>query len=461
MDRTIRSHYYLYFCCFLLMTSLRSLLDLSSNQKVFDAYIKPLLSIELLLVLYILLFIFGFTTQDGYLFYNEYRAIQIVLLLFFGLIACFFQRDKITKSEFVFFTLIIGGSVFWAQPAFVISELLLAYLLYKSFSLLQYRQLASKVLVISSLTIFIQFPLALWDYIQTGKYAAIWYPLTWNIRVYDSYFLLVSIFAVWLYLTNQRYRYLYLLFLFLAFLAILLDAGRSAILAYTLFIVTVSMFYRHVRYSLVLVYISSWLVYLSVSYIANLNAIKSSGIDSQILRVTTSLRDDLWINAYQCWSKQPVWGCGFYQLDGYKYLAAHPHNLFIQVLSETGLLGFCILIYIGMNILKHINWQDQNRYFVIAALSAIGIDMFFSGVHIYPVTQMLLLWLFVFLLKNPEFASDGLVSSAPKSLVMTLLPSLFYVLVSVWFIDLLVNTDVFLPEVPFTPPRFWVYGYRL
>lgn len=443
------------------MTSPRSLLDVSSNQLAFNNYIKPLLNIELLLIFYSLLFIFGFTTQDGYLFYNEYRVIQIVLLLFFGLIACFFQRDKIAKGELFFFALVAVGSTFWTQPVFVISELLLAYLLYKSFGLLQYRQLASKLLVLSSLTMFIQLPLALWDYIQTGKYAAIWYPLTWNIRVYDSYFLLVSIFAVWLYLTNQRYRYLYLLFLFLAFLAILLDAGRSAILAYTLFIVTVSMFYRHVRYPLILVYISSWLVYLSVNYIANLNAVRPSDMDSQILRVTTSLRDDLWMNAYQCWSKQPLWGCGFYQLDSYKHLAAHPHNLFIQVLSETGLLGFCFLFYIWINILKRINWQSRSRYFVIAALSAVGVDMFFSGVHIYPVTQMVLLWLFVFLLKNPEFTSDSLVPSTPKNLIITLLPSLFYVVVSLWFIDLLITTEVFLSKVPFTPPRFWVYGYRL
>ena len=443
------------------MTIPRSLLDVSSNQQVFDAYIKPLLNIELLLVLYILLFIFGFTTQDDYLFYNEYRVIQIVLLLLFGLIACFFQRDKISKGELFFFALVAVGSTFWTQPAFVITELLLAYLLYKSFGLLQYRQLASKLLVLSSLTMFIQFPLSLWDYIQTGKYAAVWYPLTWNIRVYDSYFLIVSIFAVWFYLTNQRYRYLYLLFLFLAFLAILLDAGRSVILAYTLFIIIVSTFYRHVRYPLTLIYISSWLVYLSVSYIANLNAIRSSGLDSQILRVTTSLRDDLWINAYQCWSKQPLWGCGFYQLDSYMNLAAHPHNLFIQVLSETGLLGFCVLIYIGINVLKRIDWRNQHHYFVIAALSAVGVDMFFSGIHIYPVTQMVLLWLFVFLLKTPEFVSDSLVPSTPKNLIMTLLPLLFYAVISFWFIDLLVTTEVFLSEVPFTPPRFWVYGYRL
>ena len=216
------------------MINLHSLLNVSNNKQAFVRYIKPLMNIELLLVLYISLFIFGFTTQDGYLFYNEYRAIQIFLLLFFGLMACFYKRDAVTTGELAFFALVVLGSVFWAQPTFVITELLLGYLLYKSFNALQYRELPSKLLVLISLTMFIQFPLSLWDYVQNGNYAAIWYPLTWNIRVYDSYFLLVSVFAVWFYLSNQRYRYLYILFLFLAFLAILLDGGRSSTIPYSL-----------------------------------------------------------------------------------------------------------------------------------------------------------------------------------------------------------------------------------
>lgn len=253
------------------MTAHRPLLRVSSNRQAFDDYIKPLLNIELLLALYILLFMIGFTTQDGYLFYNEYRAIQIILLLFFGLMVCiyrFYQQDTIGKGELAFFALIATGSVFWAQSAFVITELLLAYLLYKSFRVLRYRELASKVLVLFSLTMFIQLPLALWDYVQTGKYAAIWYPLTWNIRVYDSYFLLVSILAIWFYLTKQPYRYLYLLFSFLAFLAILLDGGRSTTIAYTLFITIVSLAYRHIRWQLLWTYIASWLAYLLMTYIA-------------------------------------------------------------------------------------------------------------------------------------------------------------------------------------------------
>lgn len=440
------------------MTDPSTLLNLSSNQQAFDKYIKPLLNIELLLALYILLFVFGFTTQDGYLFYNEYRAIQIVLSLLLGFIACFYQRNRINKGELAFFAFIAIGGVFWAQPTFVITELLLVYLLYKSFVVLSYRELTSKLLVLISLTMFIQLPLALWDYIQTGKYAAIWYPLNWNIRVYDSYFLLVSIFAVWFYLTHQRYRYLYLLFLFLSFLAILLDGGRSTTIAYTLLIAIISIAYRQVRWPLIFTYALSWFAYLSVTYAANF---ASEGSGLRIARESSSGRIDLWVNALQCWSQHPIIGCGFYQLERYPKLSAHPHNLFIQVLTETGLLGFGFLVYIILMIIKRINWQQSQRYFVIAAFLAVGTDMFFSGVHVYPVTQMALLWVFVFLLKNPDFSHDRPLSTKANNRIINILPHIFYGFISFWFIDLLINTEVFLSKVPFTPPRFWVYGYRL
>lgn len=440
------------------MTAPHSLLDASSNKRAFGKYIKPLLNKELLLALYILLFIFGVTTQDEYIFYNEYRAVQIVLLLLFGLITCFRQHDTIAKGELVFFGILAIGSVFWAKPAFVTTELLLVYLLYKSFGVLRYRELSSKLLLMISLTMFIQFPLALWDYVQTGKYAAIWYPLEWNIRVYDSYFLLSSIFAVWFYLTNQAYRYLYLCFLFLAFLAILLDGGRSSTIAYTLFIAIVSIAYSHIRGHLILTYAASWLAYISVTYAASF----ASGASTlRIVRESSSGRIDLWVNAYQCWLHHPVIGCGFYQLERHPNLSAHPHNLFVQILTETGLLGFALLIYIILMMIRRIDWAQPHCHFIMAALLAIGSDLFFSGVHVYPVTQMALLWVFIFLLKNPEFIRARLAPLPPKNLIATLLPSLFYIMVSLWFVGLLMSTEVFLSKVPFTPPRFWVYGYRL
>ena len=96
--------------------------------------------------------------------------------------------------------------------------------------------------------------------------------------------------------------------------------------------------------------------------------------------------------------------CGFYQLDKYPSLSAHPHNLFVQILTETGLIGFIFLSFIVFKVVKNISWNFKQNYFVLAALFAVAVELSFSGIHIYPVTQVALLWLFVFLLKNPEFS---------------------------------------------------------
>lgn len=445
---------------------IRSLIfDKQKNIHSFIAYIKPLLNKEALVAIYFLWFIFGVDIRGSYSFYNEYRVIQILLLLVFGLCAFFYSRLSISKVELLFFACIAIGSLFWAQPFFVVTELLLAYLLYQCFTFLNYCQLTSKIVVLASLTMFIQLPFSLWDYLSTGTYEAIWYPLTWNIRVYDSYFLILSVFAVWFYLTKQAYRYLYLLFLFLAFFAILLDAGRSATIAYTLFIAIVSIAYRHVRWHFIFIYAASWLAYLSVTYAASFaNTSGSDGMSLQVARESSSGRIDLWINAYQCWSQHPIIGCGFYQLEQYPNLSAHPHNLFIQVLTESGLLGFGFLLYIIFMMIKRIDCSQPQRYFVMAALLAVGVDLFFSGVHIYPVTQMALLWLFVFLLKNPQFSYSShfnQVITHRQSMTHRMLPVMIYLVINIWFIYLLSHTNALSSETPITPPRFWVYGYQL
>lgn len=436
-------------------------LDKKQNLQSIHGYINPLINKELLIALYLLVFVLGYTTRSDYTFYNEYRVIQVGLLLLFGLGAFFYKRAPTVKAELFFFAFIIVGSISWAQPVFVVTEFLLSYLFYQCLKFLNYRQLISKILVLVSLTIFIQLPFSLWDYIRAGTYEAIWYPLTWNIRVYDSYFLILSIFAVWFYMTKQAYRYLYLLFLFLAFFAILLDGGRSATIAYTLFITIVSIAYRQVRWHFVFTYAVSWLAYLSITYAASF---ASDGTGLRIARESSSGRIDLWVNAYQCWSQHPIIGCGFYQLEQYPSLSAHPHNLFIQVFTETGLLGFGFLIYIIFIIIKRINWSQPQSYFVMAALLAVGVDLFFSGVHIYPVTQMALLWLFVFLLKNPELSYSNRVNVSGwkfNNSLIKILPIFIYILISVWFIYILSNTHALSSETPITPPRFWVYGYQL
>ena len=434
-----------------------------NKSKITEAF-KQLCHKELLVALYLLYFISGIVSfSSGYIFYNEYRVIEVMILLIFGAIALSYKVYLITKAEMLFLVFIIWGSFFWDNYLFTITDLLLAYLLYKSFCFLSYSTLITKIIVLLSLPVFLLFPVSLWEYINTGIYYPNWYPMGWNIRVYDSYFFVLSVLAVWLYITENKYKNIYLLFLLLAFLSILLNAGRSAALAYTVFIAVIVICNRTVRWQLLVTYGGAWLAYIGVTYLAMTNLANSSTADLQIARTTTSLRYDLWMNAFNCWKQSPLMGCGFYQLGSYEYLAAHPHNLFIQVLSETGLIGFGILAYMMVAIGRRINWSQKHNYFIVATFLAMGIELSFSGIYIYPVTQIALLWLFVFLLKNPEFSYTKSFekNNKQKSRIDRVLSLVIYLVIAVWFIYLCINTSAFSVEAPIAPPRFWTYGYQL
>lgn len=423
-------------------------------------FIRSLLNRELLVGLFFLMFILGLTTGVSHQSYNDFRVFQVLLILVLVIGSWCRRRYFIKKLDFLFFSFIMIGSIFWQQPTFIITELLLVYLSYKNFQVLNYQPLITKLIVLSSLSMFLLLPLSIWDYINTGIYRANWYPLSLNIRVYDSYFLIMSIFAVWFYLTEEKYKKLYLLFVFLAFLAVLLDGARSVTIAYTLFIVIVSMTYCQVRWYLFSTYVATWLTYLAVTYITNF-ASETAGI--RIVRESSSGRIDLWMNAYQCWSQHPIIGCGFYQLEWYPNLSAHPHNLFIQVLTETGILGFGFLIYIVFMIMKRVEWLQPQRYFIIAAFLAVGIDLFFSGVHIYPVTQMVLLWLFVFLLKSSDFshAQHFRQIAKSKTVVTRSLSFIIYLIIAVIFMYIFIGTTALTDPTMSLPPRFWINGYKL
>lgn len=414
---------------------------------------------ELFVALYFLLFILGISVQISPIFYNEARVLEVFLLLFLGFLNLYFYKiNFFLKKELIYFILIIFGSFFWINANFVFFEVLLFYLLYRNFFILNYNSVLSKYIVLSSFLIFIIFPFYLFEYINAGFYKN-WYPMPWNIRIYNSYLLVMSIFAVWFYLKEERFKNIYLAFIFLALLSILLDGGRSATLAYSTFVAGICIFNRAIRFKLLLTYGFTWLIYFLIMYSSSH---LGSGVSS-IVRETTSGRYELWINALQCWLQSPLFGCGFYQLDQYSGLPAHPHNLFIQVLTETGLVGFSFLAYIIFTILKNISWNLKENYFVISAFIAVTIELSFSGIHIYPVTQIALLWLFVFLLKNPEFKHAAYFNQQfnQPSKENLWVSFLIYILIAMVFINLFLSTSTLSESLPLTPPRFWEYGYQL
>ncbi|WP_180158749.1 O-antigen ligase [Acinetobacter sp. YH01026] len=420
--------------------------------------IKHFKNKELFIALYFLLFIVGFSIYS-FNFYNELRVLEVFIFIGLVLFGLIHKKNYFSKYEFCFLIFTLLGFLFWSNYSYIFYELILFYLLYKAFLNLNYNEFISKLVIWLSFSIFLMLPIAITEFMLSGLYQN-WYPMPWNIRVYNSYFLVLSIFAVWFYFKQEKFINIYLVFLFLAFLSILLDGGRSATLAYSVFIACVCIFNRAARFKLLFIYVATWLTYFSILFFSSHSA---SNVRS-IVRESTSGRYELWVSAFQCWSQNPIFGCGFYQLDQYSgVISAHPHNLFIQVLTETGLIGFGFLILVICNILKRIKWNLKENYFVISAFIAVSIDLSFSGIHIYPITQVALLWLFVFLLKNPEFqhAASFHPSTYEASRVSQVFGYIAYILIALAFIYLFFYTSALSESLPSTPPRFWEYGYQL
>lgn len=411
---------------------------------------------ELFIALYFIYFILGFFSIFSFNFYNDLRILQVFLLIFFNIIFLIKKTVYSSWVDFVFILFIFFGCFYWVNYKFILFDLIVLYLSYRLFLFLDYNECIAKLILFFSFFIFLFFPISIYNLISTGDYIN-WYPNPWNIRVYNSYFLIMMIFSVWFFLKSKS-GFLYLTFVYLAFLSILFDSARSVIVSFTVFLFLIIIFYKSKRVLLLFIYIFAWISYYLLMFFSNNVFLISNTVN----RVDTSGRHQLWINAFECWKYNPFFGCGFYQIDGFRNLSAHPHNFFIQILTEIGIFGSIFFILIVTTILRVIDWKSRKCFFVLAALIAIIIDLSFSGIHIYPITQVALLWFFVFLLKNDDFVISvktkerccEIKNKKYKLFFLLLLLSIAY-----FFTIYIFEMDVNYNNFPTTPPRFWEYGY--
>jgi O-antigen ligase len=108
--------------------------------------------------------------------------------------------------------------------------------------------------------------------------------------------------------------------------------------------------------------------------------------------VFTKAHTEIYISAYKMFLDNKIIGVGIknfrkkcndqrYYVNNKKICYTHPHNTYIQILTETGLLGFVflltILIYFCKYILKHLVMKFKGKYFFsdfeICILSCIAI----------------------------------------------------------------------------------------
>ncbi|MDA8805021.1 O-antigen ligase family protein, partial [Candidatus Pelagibacter bacterium] len=124
-----------------------------------------------------------------------------------------------------------------------------------------------------------------------------------------------------------------------------------------------------------------------------------------------------YITAYKMFLYNKVLGVGVKNFKNFcsneKYAhnkyscSTHPHNTYIQILSETGIIGFVfllsILFYFCKNILRHVLLKFKNKYyftdFEICILSGVAIYLW----PLVPTGNFFNNWLSILLILNIPF----------------------------------------------------------
>lgn len=201
-----------------------------------------------------------------------------------------------------------------------------------------------------------------------------------------------------------------------------------------------------------------------------------------ILRTGGSGREELWIKTLQLWQENPILGVGgnnFVTSQPW-LLNGHPHNLYLQWLSEwgiAGLLTILLLIPLATIIFHH---RLKMPVFALGAVIAVGVNALLSGALVYPLSQMLGLWSLawlVSLLPTHPFNSNVTTSanhpvkmaSTARSLTARSLPlhAMLKVITVIAILTMLIvhGRDITCSNCMSidndNAPRFWQYGRAL
>lgn len=396
-----------------------------------------------------------------YLFKNP----QLISKEYFGA----FKNSYAIKA-YLLFLLLCGLSIFvsshYSLSIISFTQLLITFCLFLNISMLLYNRtyLMNKIAFAFIVVIFLQCIFAVNNFINISKSQSLGEAFlhlqgnTGNINIFAANmatkipFLLFGIFAF-----SKYKKWLSIVSLFLAALLILLTGSRASFLGLSIeaiaFIVLLLKFNSHNKVKFRI--IATVIIPLVFSYFtANLIMAKSkdtlkrfqsvSGRISEITDFTessTNKRFVLWSNAIEITKNNPMFGIGIgnWQIESIPYerliiddlrFSIHPHNDFLEIASETGVLNSIIflLIFIFTIIInvRRIFFTDDNQIKLIAVITLLmtatyGIDSFFNFPLHRPTMQYNLALLLALTLVNIPKINEVNYSIFSKKVILILI----------------------------------------
>lgn len=182
---------------------------------------------------------------------------------------------------------------------------------------------------------------------------------------------------------NKIVKVVLSLLIFYTAIVCMISGGRGAFLAMIVYVVFVFyLFLKKFKLGLLsLLFITAIVIFATISIISYFDVMDSAGMS----RVQSSLtqdesRADKYMNAYDAFISSPVWGNGVGSI--WWTVGVYSHNMFLDMLSEVGLIGttFLIVILCGSSIkLFRVSLKNDSCILIMMVFIGNLIHNFFSG----------------------------------------------------------------------------------
>ena len=163
-------------------------------------------------------------------------------------------------------------------------------------------------------------------------------------------------------------------FIFLILLLLLVIDNRGVLLSLIIVASFWSLWKKDIKF---FNYICVLVVASIITYFLIVYSVEVSGIESQIKNVfSSSSRDILWHDAVNAFYLNPIFGIGPY---GFTFQSpfnrtAHPHNFYLQILAEWGVICFALLsIVFFIAVFRSLNSLKQRNSDLILISSFLGL----------------------------------------------------------------------------------------
>jgi tetratricopeptide (TPR) repeat protein len=260
--------------------------------------------------------------------------------------------------------------------------------------------------------------------------------------------LLIPFLAYQIATTENRKQYIFYSAVFvLSIIYLIIAVTRSSWLSCSivLLILIIYTVLSKIRTKILLRFLPIFIV-VAIFFILDINIHKSSSMQRDYRKIETIIqrdkpiqqRFDKWQNGLAMFTKHPLLGYGAGNFDanyplfheakvvdsGYsaKYFLGGVHNIFLQILLETGLIGFVLILifWLRLLVLTISNYRKSSKQVILVLLLGLFgflIDCFWNNTYQHPTYAIIISLFALYLIKDNE-TKQKLIFSIPKNVLV-------------------------------------------